>query len=297
VLTWRAEYAAAEAEIDSMRAELASIAPVWMAHCDVRLGEVRRRRGRFDDAVRLLTPHAAQAQALLALAWVRLEADDPDGTLSLVERYLRRIGGDRARRVHALDLVVRAAALARDDPRATAARDELRPLARKVNTRIALGALAEAEASDAAAPPAARIARLEEAIDEYELAGASYESAAARIRLAAVLDDAGQPERARREREIAKAVATRIAAAGLVRRASVEVRSADDLVSHSGTSLSARELEVLGLIAQGLSNQDIGDRLFVSPFTIKRHVANILAKLDLPSRAAAASYAVRNHLT
>ena len=99
VLTWRAvEYAAAEAEIDLMRAELASIAPVWMAHCDVRLGEVRRRRGRFDDAVRLLTPHAAQAQALLALAWVRLDADDPDGTLSLVERYLRRIGGDRARR-------------------------------------------------------------------------------------------------------------------------------------------------------------------------------------------------------
>jgi DNA-binding NarL/FixJ family response regulator len=54
---------------------------------------------------------------------------------------------------------------------------------------------------------------------------------------------------------------------------------------------------VLGLIAQGLSNQVIGERLYVSPFTVKRHVANILTKLDLPSRAAAASYAVRKGLT
>ena len=50
-------------------------------------------------------------------------------------------------------------------------------------------------------------------------------------------------------------------------------------------------------MAQGLSNHEIGERLFVSPFTVKRHVTNILTKLDLPSRAAAASYAVREGLT
>jgi DNA-binding NarL/FixJ family response regulator len=49
---------------------------------------------------------------------------------------------------------------------------------------------------------------------------------------------------------------------------------------------------VLVLIAQGLSNQDIGERLFVA-IHHQRHVANILTKLDLPSRAAAASYAAR----
>jgi ATP/maltotriose-dependent transcriptional regulator MalT len=297
VLTWRAEYTAAETAIGSMRAELASIAPGWMAHCDVRLGEVRRRQGRVDDAVHLLTPQAAHPLALLPLAWLRLDAGDPDGTLSLVERYLRRIGSDHARRVHALDLVVRAAALARDDRRATAARDELRPLVRSVNTRIARGVLAEAEASDPATPPAARIAHLEDAIDDYDLAGVPYESAAARLRLAAALADAGQPERAGREREAAKAVIARIGAAELLRRASRELSGCDVLVARSRSSLSTRELEVLGLIAQGLSNQDIGARLFVSPFTIKRHVANILTKLDLPSRAAAASYAVRNGLT
>ena len=57
--------------------------------------------------------------------------------------------------------------------------------------------------------------------------------------------------------------------------------------------LSARELEVLRLVARGSSNRGIAAELGVSEFTIKRHVQNILTKLDLPTRAAAASYAVR----
>jgi DNA-binding NarL/FixJ family response regulator len=57
--------------------------------------------------------------------------------------------------------------------------------------------------------------------------------------------------------------------------------------------LSARELEVLRLMAEGLSNPQIAQRLIVSEFTVKRHVANILTKLDLPTRAAAAAYAAR----
>jgi DNA-binding NarL/FixJ family response regulator len=57
--------------------------------------------------------------------------------------------------------------------------------------------------------------------------------------------------------------------------------------------LSPREREVLRLIADGLSNAAIADRLRLSDHTVKRHVANILLKLDLPSRAAAAALAGR----
>jgi LuxR family transcriptional regulator, maltose regulon positive regulatory protein len=295
VLTWSAKYEAAESAIGSMRSELAAIAPAWMAHCDLRLGEVRRRQGRAEEAVRLLQPLAAHSLALLPLAWLRFEAGDPDGTLSLVERYVRRTAGDHVRRLHALDLIVRAASLARDDARTTMAIEELRGLAPKVNTRIALGVLAEAEASDPALQPAAAVVKLEDAIDEYDLAGAPYEGTAARLRLASVLTTAGQSDRGAREREAAKAVAARIGALGILKRAAAEPYGAP--AQRRRTSLSERELEVLGLIAQGLSNHDIGERLCVSPFTVKRHVANILTKLDLPSRAAAASYAVRNGLT
>jgi pimeloyl-ACP methyl ester carboxylesterase/DNA-binding CsgD family transcriptional regulator len=57
--------------------------------------------------------------------------------------------------------------------------------------------------------------------------------------------------------------------------------------------LSAREREVLELVADGLSNAAIAKRLRLSDHTVKRHVANILLKLDLPTRAAAAAFLAR----
>ena len=53
------------------------------------------------------------------------------------------------------------------------------------------------------------------------------------------------------------------------------------------TGISNREYEVLELIAAGLSNQDIADRLFVSTSTVKTHVSNVLAKLDASRRTEA----------
>ncbi|MGH8885089.1 MAG: response regulator [Egibacteraceae bacterium] len=51
--------------------------------------------------------------------------------------------------------------------------------------------------------------------------------------------------------------------------------------------LTPRELEILGLLAQGCGNQDIARRLYVSAKTVRNHVANILAKLEVPDRAQA----------
>ena len=61
----------------------------------------------------------------------------------------------------------------------------------------------------------------------------------------------------------------------------------------AGTALTPRELEVLKLVAQGLSNPDIARRLVVSEHTVHRHLANIRRKLGLSSRAAAAAWGVR----
>lgn len=61
--------------------------------------------------------------------------------------------------------------------------------------------------------------------------------------------------------------------------------------------LTAREQEVLRLVAAGLSNKQIAARLYLSPHTVKAHLRSILDKLHLHSRTEAAAWAVRNGLT
>lgn len=60
--------------------------------------------------------------------------------------------------------------------------------------------------------------------------------------------------------------------------------------------LTEREMEVLKAIAQGKSNQDIADELFIGIKTVKSHVTNILAKLNVDDRTQAAIYAIRHNL-
>jgi DNA-binding CsgD family transcriptional regulator len=59
------------------------------------------------------------------------------------------------------------------------------------------------------------------------------------------------------------------------------------------STLTAREREVLSLVADGLADAEIAARLYLSPHTVHRHLANIRTKLGLSSRAAVAAYAVR----
>jgi DNA-binding NarL/FixJ family response regulator len=60
--------------------------------------------------------------------------------------------------------------------------------------------------------------------------------------------------------------------------------------------LTARELEVARLVAEGKSNREIAEQLFISARTAQTHVTNILTKLGLESRAALAAYVVRQDL-
>jgi DNA-binding NarL/FixJ family response regulator len=79
------------------------------------------------------------------------------------------------------------------------------------------------------------------------------------------------------------------AAAAFLRELGVSGRSAPRIPGE----LTAREREVLELLAEGLSNQAIAERMFISPKTAEHHVGRILGKLGLRSRAEAASYVLR----
>lgn len=74
-----------------------------------------------------------------------------------------------------------------------------------------------------------------------------------------------------------------------------ELNRPNDLPS-TEDPLTVREVEVLGLVAKGLSNQEIAERLIVSERTVRTHVSNILDKLHLANRTQAALYALREGL-
>jgi DNA-binding NarL/FixJ family response regulator len=89
--------------------------------------------------------------------------------------------------------------------------------------------------------------------------------------------------------------AIRAAAAGEVRLSpEVAARLMREVSTpESPETLTDRETEVLRILARGFSNTEIAEALFITEATVKTHVSNILAKLDLPSRTRAALYALK----
>ena len=130
------------------------------------------------------------------------------------------------------------------------------------------------------------VARWREVVALFEQYGERYEAARGRWRLAEVLVAAGDPsavDELRRARETAQALGATPLLAAL-----------EHLAPHPGrapSTLTAREAEVLGLLAEGRSNGEIGRALFISTKTASVHVSNILAKLGAASRGEAVAVA------
>jgi NarL family two-component system response regulator LiaR len=99
--------------------------------------------------------------------------------------------------------------------------------------------------------------------------------------------------------ELTKAIQSAHAGFSTLTREAVEVLAqpvSDPLEEEVVTDLTQRELEVLALIVEGLTNPDIADRLVVSRSTVKAHVSNILAKLNASNRSEAVSIALKHKL-
>ena len=142
----------------------------------------------------------------------------------------------------------------------------------------------------------------EDAVDGFLRSGAPFEVARARLELAHALARLGRTEAGADEARCAVELLSELKAEreldGRERVLESVVRRLDQPMAavRAANPLSRREVEVLRLVADGLKNQEIAERLFVSDHTVHRHLANILNKLELPSRAAAAAYAARKGL-
>jgi LuxR family transcriptional regulator, maltose regulon positive regulatory protein len=291
----RGRWVDAEALLEAAVEDYSRSRPAWMTSPLVGLAELRRRQGRHRDAAELLDRTGASSRAQLCRAQVALDLGDAVQAVELLERALRRVAEERRlERAPALELLVHARVAGGELEKAAGALEELRAVETAVGTPLlhaaadlAAGVLAAACDEHSGARPL-----LEAAIDVFDECGAPFEGARARIELARTLVALGKPDTAKREASAALACLLELGASGDAERARrLVVEGGDDVVRLAG--ITPRERDVLHLLADGLTNRQIAERLVVSEHTVHRHVTNILRKLGVPSRTAAAAYAVR----
>ena len=303
VCMWRGAWDEAERELSAANDELAASRPAMTGEGLARLGELRRRQGKLDEAIALFDKAGGHPAASLGRALVAFDRGDPKGAAELTDRYLRKLPlQNRTERAAGLELLSRAqielgatvdAEKAVEELRDIAARAQTDPL--RASANLAAG-IVSAHLGDAAS--ARR--HLEDAVDLFQKGGAPFETARARVELARVLAGLGRSDAAGREIQRAIDEFTRL-------QADLELARAKDTLSQLGNTaptpkiehrderggLTVRELEILRLISLGLSNNAIAERLFISEHTVHRHVANTLTKLNVSSRSAAVAHVAR----
>jgi ATP/maltotriose-dependent transcriptional regulator MalT len=279
-----------------------------MGEALVRLADLRRRQGRLVEAAALFDQTQPHGPGLLGRADLAFDRGDQRAAAELAARYLRQVPiQNRADRVSGLELLVRALTSLGEWERARTALDELLSIAALVATlpmRAAASFASGYVAMGDGKPDAAR-KQFEDAVDLFLQSGAPFEVARARVELARALGDMGRIEAATQEARLAIDLLSDLKADVEMARAQrvLETLSASRVCDAQPTSprsrrqgLSKREVEVLRLVAEGLSNQTIAARLFLSDHTVHRHLANILDKLSVSTRAAAVAQGARKGL-
>jgi ATP/maltotriose-dependent transcriptional regulator MalT len=300
VCMWRGAWQEAELELAAASSELAASRPAMTGEGLVRLGELRRRQGKLDEAIAFFDRAGSHSLASLGRAAVIFDRGDFKTAAELADRHLRRLPAqNRTERAAALELLIRAQVEAGASGEARQSLSELSAIAREANTdALRASASLAAGVLDAALGDAKSARRhLEDAVDLYRRSRAPFETGRARMALARVLGDLGRPDAAAEEARRAIDDFTPLSAELELARAQQMLAALEKEIAPAASSekggLTSREVEVLRLISKGLNTHAIADRLFISEHTVHRHVANTLTKLNVSSRSAAVAHAAR----
>lgn len=260
----------------------------------MRLADLRLRQGRIEEAGQLLEGQEDNPEALPALIALQLARGETDWARSLFDRYRSHSTEPDVFATPTIALGVDVLIAAED----LAAAQEL--VLQLDQIAVATGNV-RARALAAAAAGRVALARGKPAVHQFEAALLAFaqvemplEQARTRFDLALSLADRN-PKAAAGEARLAMAIFQRLAA-------SRDIDSAAQLLRELGGGgrrwtkgfgmLTGRETEVLRLVATGMTNRQLAERLFLSRRTVEHHVANILSKLGLATRAEAAAYAM-----
>jgi LuxR family maltose regulon positive regulatory protein len=303
VLMWRGHWPEAEEHLRIGSRELLEFMPPFATGALSLLGALRWRQGRWDEAEEIFNQVKHEPSAQTAIAELLAGRDEMQAAIETLERHLRTVPtADKLERGPPLEVLVRCLASEGSQERAAEHLTELREIADSVRTLSLRGAASFAEGSLASAMGNLDAARgcLGEAVDLFERAGAPFESGRARVALAESLRLLGQLDAAARETHIAQETLSRIGAAkeaDTARRLHEAIEAQRAAVGRSSNVLTPREEEILQLLAQGRSNQEIAASLVLSVRTVERHISNIYEKLGLEGRTARTAAAARAYET
>ena len=298
VLFATGRWAEAEAELRAALEIGRRAEPALRAETLAKLAELRLAQGRLEEAERLLEGLEDEPAAVPATAAVQLARGRAAHVMSLLERRLREVGEECLEAAALLELLVEVGSERGAPPDVAERARRLAELGAATGCDLLVAraertlgrvVLADGRAADAAA-------HLERALSRIRGLAMPLEVARSRLLLArALATEAKALAIAEGERALAgleELGATRDADAAAAFLRSLGVKAARSGPKRLGV-VTRREQEVLELLAEGLSNPEIAERLFLSRKTVEHHVASILAKLGVRSRGEAAAYALR----
>jgi DNA-binding CsgD family transcriptional regulator len=290
----RGDWSRAAAELEQACRDLAVDGQLVAGHAWYELGELRRLQG--DPGVEEAYQQAVAFGRLVqpGLALYRLSQGDVQAAYTGLHRVL-------AEREQAADRLVLLPAIVEVDlvaGRVTSAEDavaEMERIADVYPTTAAQSTVAAARGAIALAEdrPTDALVHLRNAANGWRELGVPYEAAMVGVRIAEVCWALGDKDGVRMELDAALATFIRLGARPDADRAH---KLLSDLLDDA-SGLSSRETEVLRLIVDGQTNAEIAAKLYLSERTVHRHVSNILTKLGVRSRTAAAILAVQHRLT
>jgi len=298
VLFATGDWHTADKELQAALALSGDAHPMVRGEALAKLAELRLAQGRTNDAERLLAGfedheagvpvrariHLLHGKLALAAATVQRRLDVVGETQLESAQLVELLGEAEIGQGHIETAAERGRSL--DQLGSTVACRVMRAHGKRLRGQ-ALAATTDATASK----------HLDAALREFIHLEMPYEAARTRLLIAEILRER-DPEVAEAEARSALAVFEEL---GAVENAKSAAELLRELRNRTGATfnvagLSNREVEVLRLVALGLSDKEIAARLVLSRHTVHRHVSNILMKLNLPSRAAAAAYAAQHHL-
>jgi DNA-binding CsgD family transcriptional regulator len=260
-----------------------------------QLAELHRLRGGFvkaEEAYRRASQFGREPQP--GLAQLRLAQGQVDAAAATIRRVMDE-ASDRVARSKLLAAYVEILLAAGDVHAARAGADELAQLADDLGGPLLGAVAAHAQGAVLLGEGDARAAlqALRPAWTAWQDLEVPYEAARVRVLIGLACRQLGDQDGAEMELDAARWVFRQLEAAPDLAR--VEALTRQTAAGAAG-GLTARELQVLRLVAAGQTNRSIAADLFLSERTVDRHVSNILTKLGVSSRAAATAHAYQHQL-